>query len=137
MFLFFRYPHDNSRYREILAMGPVKMVRVNRGSSYRVFYEKVLAKVQGECKNSSSYWKFELSGDQVIGIILYTYIYIANLTLSGRESNILRTGCLLPNSACLNLRRISCTVADTIKYSCFKRNSLPSKNWKKDTWILP
>ena len=47
------------------------MVRLSECSSYRgfelssVFYEKVIVKVQGECKNSSSYWKFELSGFHV------------------------------------------------------------------------
>ena len=35
------------------------------------FYEKVLVKVQREFKNSSSYWKFELSGVRVIGSVLY------------------------------------------------------------------
>ena len=34
------------------------------------FYEKVLVKVQREFKNSSSYWKFELSGVRVIGSVL-------------------------------------------------------------------
>ena len=54
------------------------MVRLSECSSYRgfelssVFYEKVIVKVQGECKNSSSYWKFELSRVRVIGISLYT-----------------------------------------------------------------
>ena len=46
------------------------MVRLNECSSYRGFdlssdfCEKVLVKVQREFKNSSSYWKFELSGIQ-------------------------------------------------------------------------
>ena len=50
------------------------MVRLSECSSYQgfelssVFYEKVIVKVQGECKNSSSYWKFELSRVGVIGI---------------------------------------------------------------------
>ena len=44
------------------------MVRLSECSSYQEFElssdfnERVLVKVQGECKNSSSYWKFELSG---------------------------------------------------------------------------
>ena len=52
------------------------MVRLNECSSYRGFEllsdfcEKVLVKVQREFKNSSSYWKFELSGVRVIGSVL-------------------------------------------------------------------
>ena len=48
-------------------------VQVIGGLSYRVstdFYDKVLAKVQHEFKNSWSYWKIELFGIRVIGIIL-------------------------------------------------------------------
>ena len=53
------------------------MVRLSECSSYRGseltsnFYEKVLVKVQWELKNSSSYWKFELSEVRVIGSVLY------------------------------------------------------------------
>ena len=60
-----------------MAEGTDKMVRLSECSSYRgfelssVFYEKVIVKVQGECQNSSSYWKFELSRVRVIGISLY------------------------------------------------------------------
>ena len=35
------------------------------------FFEKVLVKIQGECKNSSSNWKLELSAVWVIGIQIY------------------------------------------------------------------
>ena len=60
-----------------MAQGTTKMVRLSECSSYRGFklssdfYEKVLAKVQGELQNSLSYWKFELSDVRVIGSILY------------------------------------------------------------------
>ena len=37
------------------------------------FCEKVLMKVQREFKNSSSYWKFELSGVRIIGSVLVTF----------------------------------------------------------------
>ena len=52
----------------ILVQGTVKMVRLSECSSSRGFelssdfYEKVLVKVKREFKNSSSYWKFRLSG---------------------------------------------------------------------------
>ena len=49
-------------------------------------------------------------------------------TLSGKESNEVRIGSRQPNKDDLNLRTISCTVAHTTKYSCFKRSSFPSKN---------
>ena len=62
-----QYTSDNSNLQ-----GIKKIVRVIECSSYRGFelssdfYEKVLVKVQREFKNSSSYWKFELSGTVVI-----------------------------------------------------------------------
>ena len=74
---FFIFPQKFELSGGILAQGTTKMVRLSECSSYRGFelssdfYEKVLAKVQGELQNSSSYWKFELSGVRVIGSILY------------------------------------------------------------------
>ena len=56
------------------------MVQPSKCSSYRGFelssdfYEKVLFKVQREFKNNLSYWKFELSGVQVVGSVLYFII---------------------------------------------------------------
>ena len=53
------------------------MVRLSECSSYRGFglssdfYEKVLVKFQREFINSSSYWKFELSGVRVTESVLY------------------------------------------------------------------
>ena len=44
-----------------------KNVRVNGDSSYGGLYEKVLVQVKRECTKSSSYWKFELSGQGDIG----------------------------------------------------------------------
>ena len=58
------------------------MVRLNECSSYRGFElssdfcEKVLVKVQREFKNSSSYWKFELSGVRVIESVLYNSVFL-------------------------------------------------------------
>ena len=51
-----------------MVQGTGKMVQPSKCLSYQGFelssdfYEKVLVKVQREFKNSSSYWKFELSG---------------------------------------------------------------------------
>lgn len=50
------------------------------------------------------------------------------LTLSGKDSNDLRTGSRLPNLEDLNRRRMSCRVEATRKYSCFRRSSFPEKN---------
>ena len=53
------------------------MVRLNKCSSYRGselssdLSSEVSVKVQWEFKNSSSYWKFELSGVRVSGSVLY------------------------------------------------------------------
>ena len=59
---FFRiFPLEFELTRCILAQGTAKMVRLSECSSYRGFelsshfYEKVLVKVQGEFKSSSSY----------------------------------------------------------------------------------
>ena len=77
---FFIFPQKFELLGGILVKGTIKMVRLSECSSYRGFelssdfYEKVLAKVQGELQNSSSYWKFELSGVRVIGSILYSEI---------------------------------------------------------------
>ena len=49
-------------------------------------------------------------------------------TLAGKLSNEVRTWSRTPYLADLNRRRMSCSVAATRKYSCFKRSSLPSKN---------
>ena len=63
------------------------MVRRRKCSSYRGFelssdfYEKVLVKVPREFKNSSSYWKFELSGFRVMAMILYCFsVLILSIT---------------------------------------------------------
>ena len=51
-----------------MVQGTGKMVQPSKCLSYQGFelssdfYEKVLVKVQREFKNSSSYWKFKLSG---------------------------------------------------------------------------
>ena len=56
------------------------MVRLSECSSYRGFklssdfYEKVSVEVQREFKNSSNYWKFELSRVQAIESVLYVYV---------------------------------------------------------------
>ncbi len=51
------------------------------------------------------------------------------LTLSGNVSKQVLTGSLQPNLEDLNLRMMSCSVAATTKYSCFRRSSFPSKNY--------
>ena len=59
-----------------MVQGTGKMVRLSKCLSYRGFElwsnfcEKVLEKVRREFKNSSIYWKFELSGVRVIGSVL-------------------------------------------------------------------
>ena len=68
------------------------MVRLSECSSYRGFelssdfYEKVLVKVQGEFKNSSSYWKFELSGVRVIGGSSYRGFELSGVRVIGGSS---------------------------------------------------
>lgn len=52
------------------------------------------------------------------------------LTLSGNVSKHVLTGSLQPNFDDLKRLIISCKVAATMKYSCFNRSSLPSKNYK-------
>ena len=56
---------------------------------------------------------------------------ILELTLSGKSSKVVRTASLEPNFGALYLLTMSVSVAETIKYCCFKRSSFPSKNWKK------
>ena len=61
--------------RGILIEGTGKMSGISECQGFGLssyFYEKVLVKVQREFKNSSRYWKFELSRVRVVGIILYT-----------------------------------------------------------------
>ena len=53
---------------------------------------------------------------------------IMTLTLSGKSSKVFLTASLEPNFGALNLLTMSVSVADTMKYCCFKRNSFPSKN---------
>ena len=48
--------------------------------------------------------------------------------LSGKESNEVRICSRDPYLEDLNRRMMSCSVAATRKYSCFRRNSLPWKN---------
>lgn len=50
-------------------------------------------------------------------------------TLSGSLVRSIRTTSVEPNFEALNLRMMSWRVAATTKYSCLRRNSLPSKNW--------
>ena len=71
---FFIFPQKFELSGGILAQGTIEMVRLRECSSYRGFelssdfYEKVLAKVQGELQNNSSYWKFELRGFELSGV---------------------------------------------------------------------
>ena len=61
----------------------------------------------------------------------FLYLSHSNFTFSGKLSNEFLTASLLPNLEDLKRLMMSCRVAATKKYSCFKRNSLPSKNWNK------
>ncbi len=54
-------------------------------------------------------------------------------TLSGKVSNEVLTGARDPNLEDLKRRMISCSVAATMKYSCFRRSSFPSKNCQNDS----
>lgn len=60
-------------------------------------------------------------------------------TLSGKVSKQVLTGSRHPNLEDLNRRMMSWRVAATTKYSCFRRNSFPSKNlgtqWGKGGYI--
>lgn len=49
------------------------------------------------------------------------------LTLSGKVSKEVRTASLEPNLEALKRLMMSCRVAATMKYSCFRRSSFPSK----------
>ena len=50
------------------------------------------------------------------------------LTLSGKSSKVVLTASFEPNFGALYLLTMSVSVAETMKYCCFKRNSFPSKN---------
>ena len=81
------------------------MVRLRECSSYRGFvlssdfYEKVLVKVQREFKNSSSYWKFELSGGS-----------------SYRECTVIETECeiVISNDVTINWKVHVAEIMETI-----------------------
>ena len=72
------------------------MVRLNECSSYRGFElssdfcEKVLVKVQREFKNSSSYWKCELSGVRVIGSVLQRNVSVLFFSKTVTGNKIIR-----------------------------------------------
>lgn len=57
-------------------------------------------------------------------------------TLSGSLVRSIRTTSVEPNFEALNLRMMSWRVAATTKYSCLRRNSLPSKNWQTQDEFL-
>lgn len=57
------------------------------------------------------------------------------VTLSANESKFALTGSRQPYLLDLKRRIMSCNVAATKKYSCFKRNSFPIKTWKRNTVI--
>lgn len=54
--------------------------------------------------------------------------YVITLTLSGSVERSNRTNSVEPNLEALKRRMMSCRVAATTKYSCFRRSSFPSKN---------
>lgn len=58
-------------------------------------------------------------------------------TLSGNISKQVLTGSRQPNLEDLKRRTMSCRVAATTKYSCFRRSSFPSKNYRNKTAPSP
>lgn len=65
-------------------------------------------------------------------------LYHGVLTLSGKVSKDVLTGSLQPNLEDLKRLIMSCSVAATTKYSCFRRSSFPSKNYdSKNKMLLP
>lgn len=60
---------------------------------------------------------------------LFQMLRVICFTLSGSLLKSVRAISLEPNLDTLKRRMMSCRVADTTKYSCFRRSSFPSKNY--------
>lgn len=66
---------------------------------------------------------------QVGNLFFFRILRVICFTLSGSLLKSVRAISLEPNLETLKRRMMSCRVADTTKYSCFKRSSFPSKNY--------
>lgn len=73
---------------------------------------------------------FTRQQQQQVGELFFSELFgcVICFTLSGSLLKSVRAISLEPNLETLKRRMMSCRVADTTKYSCFRRSSFPSKN---------